>query len=160
MKIFVTSDHHFGHARIIELCKRPFSNVEIMDECLIEYWNSVVSKKDLVIHCGDFALCNAERIHKILVRLNGRKILIKGNHDSRSILFYLDNGFDFVCKYFSLKGIIFTHRPILQWTPKEKIVIHGHIHDKIFENKLATKKYVNVSVEATNYIPKSLDEII
>lgn len=36
---FITSDTHFGHARIIELASRPFASVEEMDAELIRRWN-------------------------------------------------------------------------------------------------------------------------
>lgn len=61
MHIWVTSDSHFNHANIIALCNRPFTCVDIMNECLIENWNARVSKEDLVIHCGDFAFGTAQK---------------------------------------------------------------------------------------------------
>lgn len=170
MHIWITSDSHFNHANIIALCNRPFTCVDIMNECLIENWNARVSKEDLVIHCGDFAFGTAEKIDEIIHRLNGRKVLIKGNHDSRSNKFYLDNNrFAFVCDYFSMKNILFTHRPLdyqsvcdNKWT--ESINVHGHIHNN---RELQIKKYeisdqllFNVSVEMTDYFPISLDEIV
>ena len=167
MKIFATSDSHFWHERIITLCKRPFSSVEIMNECLIENWNAKVSPDDLVIHCGDFALCSAERFDEVIKRLRGRKILVKGNHDSRSIMFYLDHGFSFVCNYFSLKNILFTHKPlsyieVCDSKFTEALNVHGHIHNNIetVEYGISSQKRINVSVEVTDYFPVSLDEIL
>ena len=160
MKIWVTSDSHFWHENIIKLCKRPFSNVEIMNECLIENWNTKVSTDDLVIHCGDFALCSADRFDEIIKRLRGRKILIKGNHDSRSIIFYLDHGFSFVCNYFSMKNILFTHRPLpIDTKFSEAYHVFGHIHNNETIDS-GDKKRINVSVEVTEYFPVSLDEIL
>lgn len=167
MKIFVTSDLHFFHGNIIEYCKRPFSNVEVMNECLIENWNSKINKEDLVIYCGDFALCTADKFDETIKRLNGRKILVKGNHDTRSDLFYLDNDrFSFVCRYFAMKNILFTHRPLAYNEPcSEQINVHGHTHNnsgssnprRYTENN---KALFNVSVEMTEYFPVTIDEII
>ncbi|QAY60470.1 hypothetical protein ET475_11055 [Microbacterium protaetiae] len=53
---FVTSDTHFGHARIIELAGRPFSAVEEMDAEMVRRWNDVVSADAVVLHLGDLAL--------------------------------------------------------------------------------------------------------
>lgn len=53
---FFTSDTHFGHANIINLCKRPFRDVNHMNDMLVENWNSVVTDDDTVFYLGDFAL--------------------------------------------------------------------------------------------------------
>lgn len=78
-----TSDLHFFHKNVIKYCKRPFSSVEEMNEKLIELWNKQVSSKDLVYILGDFSFGNYEDTIKIVKRLNGHKILIRGNHDYR-----------------------------------------------------------------------------
>lgn len=78
MEIWFTADHHFGHARIIELAARPFASVEAMDELMIEKWNARVAPGDLVYHVGDFAF--VDHI-PYLSRLKGQKRLIVGNHD-------------------------------------------------------------------------------
>lgn len=83
MTVWFTSDTHYGHARVIEYSKRPFSSVEEMDERLVENWNAVVQPGDRVYHLGDFAFCPVERATEIARRLNGQKFLIFGNHDKR-----------------------------------------------------------------------------
>src|SRR5574337_2027478 len=81
--IFAISDLHFDHARIIELCHRPFSSKEEMNEQMVSRWNSVVSNEDHVIFGGDFMFAKED---KWFDRLNGRKTLVVGNHDhSRTI---------------------------------------------------------------------------
>jgi len=88
MNTFFTSDHHLGHANIIrfEPLNRVdergvmFESVNQMDEFLIERWNEVVGLDDLVYHLGD-ASYKRETLRAVLPRLNGRKILICGNHD-------------------------------------------------------------------------------
>lgn len=81
MTIFFTSDTHFGHARIIELCNRPFKDVNHMNEIMIERWNNVVMPDDVVFHLGDVALGTIAESLPLVGRLNGHKILIPGNHD-------------------------------------------------------------------------------
>ena len=79
--IFFTADLHFGHANIIRHCNRPFASVDEMDAVLIHNWNAAVGLKDEVYILGDFTMRSAVEAHKYLVRLNGRKYFICGNHD-------------------------------------------------------------------------------
>lgn len=81
MTTFFTSDTHFGHARIIELCNRPWDTVEEMNEGIIERWNDTVSPTDIVYHLGDVALGKIADSLPLVGRLNGLKILVVGNHD-------------------------------------------------------------------------------
>ena len=78
--IYFTSDTHFGHASILNFCKRPFKDVDEMNEELIKRWNEVISKEDTVFHLGDFAFGGVEIWNKTLPRLNGHIVLILGNH--------------------------------------------------------------------------------
>lgn len=79
---YFTSDLHFGHARIIELCGRPFASADEMDRALIARWNAVVAETDTVWVLGDYALGNRRRALSYLAELNGRKLLVIGNHDA------------------------------------------------------------------------------
>lgn len=78
---FVTSDHHFGHARISELAGRPFGSVDEMNDAMIERWNALVGPDDVVLHLGDLALGPIDDSVGLTVRLNGRRLLVPGNHD-------------------------------------------------------------------------------
>ena len=74
---FITSDTHFGHLLVAEL--RGFNLVEEHDRALIENWNQTVGKNDTVYHLGDFSM--SLKHVKVGRLLNGRIILIAGNHD-------------------------------------------------------------------------------
>lgn len=78
---FFTSDTHFGHANIINLCKRPFKDVNHMNDMLVENWNNVVTDDDTVFHLGDFAFGGSDVWNKVLSRLRGKIYLILGNHE-------------------------------------------------------------------------------
>jgi calcineurin-like phosphoesterase family protein len=81
MKPFFTSDTHFGHSRVIELCKRPFDDTTAMDEAMIRAWNDRVAPDDIVWHVGDFDMGRDDKIEATFHRLNGVKHLVLGNHD-------------------------------------------------------------------------------
>lgn len=79
--LWFTSDTHFSHLRIIELCDRPFKDVNHMNEMLINNWNTIVSPNDSVFHLGDVALGTFVESIQYVNRLNGYKVLLPGNHD-------------------------------------------------------------------------------
>lgn len=78
--IYLTSDQHYFHNNIIKYCNRPFLTVEEMNEGLISNYNSIVNPEDTCYFLGDFTF-SFEKAKLILPRLNGKKILIAGNHD-------------------------------------------------------------------------------
>ena len=78
--VWFTSDPHFGHANIISYCARPYTDVNHMNEMLILNWNAVVQPEDTVYVLGDFSM-SLTYMETVTPRLNGKKILICGNHD-------------------------------------------------------------------------------
>ena len=100
--IYLISDTHFAHKNIMKYENRPFKDLIDMREKLILNWNMLVKPEDTVIHLGDFGMCNKDATSEILSRLNGHKIIIKGNHDSHGNQWFLDAGFEEVHKYLVL----------------------------------------------------------
>ena len=101
--IYIVSDTHFFHRNIIEYCDRPYDNIEIMNEDIVNKWNSIVKEDDIVFHLGDVGFGLVEQLQPIVHRLNGHKILLRGNHDmNRGTISWTNIGFEFVYK----KGII------------------------------------------------------
>ena len=153
------SDTHFNHKGIIKYCNRPFSSVEEMNDFMIKSWNSVIKdgSEDLVYFHGDFAMCSPkDTIGSLVGRLNGRKILIIGNHDRRGRRFFLNCGFIEVHKKtIQIGDYMLSHKPI-EALEEGLINIHGHIHDRVLE-KYDKKRYINVSVEVINYKPIWID---
>ena len=80
-----TADSHFGHRSIISTKfdhPRPLETIEAHDEALVAAWNTVVRPDDIVCHLGDFAYkCSLDYAAGLFSRLNGRKHLVRGNHD-------------------------------------------------------------------------------
>lgn len=83
--IFFTSDLHFFHRNVIRLCNRPFKDLDEMHRELIGRWNEVVSPDDTVYVLGDVFFCGTQKAEAILNQLNGRLILVRGNHDHFSL---------------------------------------------------------------------------
>lgn len=81
--VFFTSDHHFGHAKIIAYCDRPYTSVEEMDRDLIARWNAVVGEDDTVYHLGDFTLGGPDEAQRYFRQLNGSIHVLPGSHDSK-----------------------------------------------------------------------------
>jgi len=78
------SDPHFGHKAVIDFCDRPFKDIEEMNETIIKNWNKLVRPEDLCIFVGDvFFYYSKNEAKKLLSRMNGRKILVRGNHDTK-----------------------------------------------------------------------------
>ncbi|MBI5036590.1 metallophosphoesterase [Candidatus Micrarchaeota archaeon] len=163
-KVFVVGDTHFLHDNIIKHCGRPFAAEEMTGE-LVKRWNAVVGENDLVIHLGDFAFFKgpnaAARVTGIIRSLNGRKVLVRGNHDYKAVGWYLENGFDFVCNSFSFGNVLFSHRPAEPEIVKHfGLNFHGHVHDKDAGAPEFKERYVCVSVEKTGYAPVLLDDVL
>ena len=178
---FVISDTHFGHTNSWQLFKRPdgsplrpFTSTEEMDEAMIERWNAKVQPHDVVYHLGDVVI-NRKYLH-LVKRLNGKKRLVRGNHDIFKDQDYRDVGFD------SLYGVrVFTDKFILSHIPlhpdcithRFKVNVHGHLHaNEVMRTRtnmvhgtmtgLVTEpdpRYLCVSVEHTDYEPLSFEEV-
>lgn len=156
--VFFTSDHHFGHKLIIDFESRPFTDVEQMNEVMIENWNSVVKPEDKVFHLGDFSFLNKEATRAIVKRLHGYKILILGNHDrGRSRSWWLDAGFDEVNEYPIIykEFFILSHEPMYMNKHMPYVNVHGHIHGQKYEGK----HHFNICVEQWNYTPLTFEQI-
>lgn len=155
----------------MEYENRPFKDLSDMREQLILNWNSEVTADDIVIHLGDFGMCNKETATMILSRLNGKKILIKGNHDNHSDQWFLDAGFAEVHKWATTmtiggETVLFTHQPYKvpeEAKNKYKYHLYGHVHGKGNEPGLYPTIALNgacMCVERWDYKPVKLEEVI
>ena len=158
MSILFTADTHFGHANIIKYCKRPFTSADEMDEALVAAWNDKVKPEDTVYHLGDVTFKKLEMVS----RLNGTKILIRGNHDRGFTSTKLNlAGFSAVfCKpeVFEIEGtrILMMHAPQQVEGATASITLCGHVHDS-WKHK---DGYINVGVDVWNWSPVTLEEIL
>ena len=174
--IWVTSDSHFFHGSIIKYCNRPWNSgkdsdgniivtqndIDEMNEEMIRRWNSVVPNDGIVYHLGDFALGDRNKIKEILPRLNGKINLIMGNHDTKSVDFYYECGFNRVYDHpILLKDFfILSHEPI-SFLNKNSCFgnIYGHVHDSDVYKTFSVNSCC-VCVERHDYKPINLKYII
>lgn len=167
METWVTSDTHFDHINIMKYepsRSEQFKDNLDMTEKLIQNWNSAVKPHDLIFHLGDVFFCNSERMKEIAARLNGRKILIRGNHDKGySNGKFRKLGFE-VYNYYFIDDFILSHYPQNETSLKvainEGVIrgnIHGHVHSQI--EGLDQSIYKCVSVELTDFTPIRLFDV-
>lgn len=156
-KIFFTSDTHFGHARIIDYISRPFSGgVKEMDETMITRWNEIVPEDGIVFHLGDFAFHGAPRYREIASSLHGRKILILGNHDHRTLKKDVWSEIHTQI-YLKIEGqdVYLSHFPFRSWCGWN---LHGHLHSG--PDKINPYPYqLDVGVDGHDFRPWSWKEI-
>lgn len=156
MSAFFISDLHFSHTNMA--LKRGFSSADEMNQHIIEKWNSVITKRDMVYILGDITM-EKKAGYELLSQLKGDKIVILGNHDQSQHVPELLKYVMKVAGMINYKGsYILTHCPI---HPSELAFrfshnIHGHVH----ENTLDDPRYINVSCEAIDYTPVEFSKLI
>jgi calcineurin-like phosphoesterase family protein len=164
MEIFLTSDTHFSHAGVTQFLNydgtklRPWDNPEDMDEYMVKVWNDTVGKKDKVYHLGDVII--NRRAFSLLDRLNGEKVLIKGNHDIFRPEEYL-RYFKDLRGYHVLDKFLMSHIPIHPDSLERfRGNIHGHLHSNLVKlNDVPDLRYFNVCVEHTEFKPISFETV-
>lgn len=166
--IYYTSDPHFFHENMIRLCNRPFQNVEEMNRVIQENWNNVVGKNDTIYILGDFAMRyeNPKDVYNLLNHLNGRKILITGNHDKLRKDSKFCNYFEYVKNYDEIldnnRRVILFHYPMEDWNGKFRGSYHlyGHIHNNTSCIHGHIEHRFNVCQDIHNFIPVTLNQLI
>jgi len=159
LTIFFTSDTHFGHKKIIEYCNRPFADVHEMNEELIKRWNEKVGPDDIVYHLGDFAFMPKSRIVEIIERLNGKIVLIMGNHDAKGIRKLFHGWHKELLLSLEVNGmteLFLSHYPI---DHECGLVLCGHVHNAWKVGSFSGNPVINVGVDVWDYYPVSIEEI-
>jgi calcineurin-like phosphoesterase family protein len=150
---FFTSDTHYFHEILLtsnNFAPRPFDTLAEEHPAMIKAWNDRVGELDTVYHLGDVAMLNDirpatrghEAVLKILLQLNGHIVFIKGNHDTRAMIKFLEKRnpilkdgkpkFAFHDVGVILKAnhhqFFLTHYPMIFGITQNSINLHGHIH--------------------------------
>jgi calcineurin-like phosphoesterase family protein len=160
MTTFLIADNHFGHSAIIAMCNRPFSDVCEMDDAMIAGWNAVVRPGDTVIHLGDFAHRIADiRLPKIFGALNGKKHLIKGNHDGRETLqLPWQSVNDVMHTSIDSTAVTLCHYAWRVWPRQRRrgaLMLFGHSHGRLPGNQQS----MDVGVDVLGFSPVRLNTI-
>ena len=175
---FLVSDTHFGHAGVCRFMRedgvtklRPWDDPHEMDEAMIQRWNDVVRPSDKVYHLGDVVI-NRKAL-STLARLNGDKVLIRGNHDIFRDTEYAQY-FRELRAYHVMNGMILSHIPVHEASlGRFGTNIHGHLHASrvkrargvdartgavLYSNE-DDVRYHCVCVEQTDYAPILLEDV-
>jgi len=169
MRIWLTTDTHFGHSKMVEYCGRP----ENFSDRILENFK-VIKEHDILLHLGDFCIGNELMWHlQFKAATRGiRRWLVRGNHDRKSNSWYLERGWDWVGESMELKmfnhNILFTHRPNPDplYITKHGLLninIHGHLHNsghRDDEVPLVPFYHKLLALEGTNYQPVLLEKFI
>lgn len=177
--VFLVSDTHYGHSGVCRFTHgdtdikiRPWTDPNEMDEYMVKVWNETVKPTDKVYHLGDVVI--NRRCLQILDRLNGDKVLIRGNHD----IFRDDEYrkyFRELRAYHVMNDMILSHIP-LHPDSKGRFAanIHGHLHSnrvrkprgvdaktgEILYGDKIDPWYFNVSVEQTEFKPILFERVL
>ncbi len=178
--VFLTSDTHFGHMGVCKFMQndgvtklRPWDNPEEMDEEMVRRWNDTVRPNDKVYHLGDVVI-NRKAL-STLSRLNGDKVLIKGNHDIFRLEDYTPYFRDIRSTHV-MNGLILTHIPVHpDQLYRFGCNIHGHMHSNrvmmqdvvdngnghvSYRGMKIDPRYFSVCVEQTDFRPILFEDVL
>jgi len=177
--VFLVSDTHFGHAGVCRFTEsdgvtkiRPWTDPDEMDEAMVKAWNETVKPSDKVYHLGDVVI--NRKAMKTLHRLNGDKVLIRGNHDIFRDEEYREH-FRELRAYHVMNGMILSHIPVHEESlGRFGVNIHGHLHanrvkkPRGYDVKTGTMLYSDevdvryhcVCVEQTDFKPILFEDVI
>ena len=159
MELYFTSDLHFGHKNIIDYCKRPFSDVNEMNQFIIDEWNKKVTDMDVVYLLGDISFASVNKTIELHNQLNGTIHLIVGNHDKHLLKSdKFKSRFANVCNYheFEHNGITIclSHYPMTNWYNQRKggWMLHGHTHGTMKHVVTAGNKIMDVGYDTGHFL--------
>ena len=177
--VFLVSDTHFGHNGVCHFMRsdgetklRPWDTAAEMDEEMVKRWNERVKPTDKIYHLGDVVI--NRRALGIMSRLNGDKVLIRGNHDIFRDDEYRQH-FRELRAYHVMNGMILSHIPVHEASMgRFGCSIHGHLHanrvmkaigvdaetGKVLYGNDIDPRYHNVCVEQTDFAPILFEDVI
>lgn len=169
--VFYTADLHFGHANIIALDQRPFESIDEMDEELVRRWNKKVREDDTVYFLGDFCFRSKKQPWEYAERLNGKKVLIVGNHEKKLIrdtraMRCFESVHDILTINDGNRSIVLCHYPLAEWPGyfHGAYHIYGHIHantgNPVYSYISRFERAYNAGCMINNYEPVTFAELV
>ena len=161
--IYLITDMHLYHDNIKKLQNRPEGFEDKIARSLAS-----LPPKALLIDLGDVVMASHEaKLKNILNRCKATKVLVMGNHDTKSYQWYYSAGYNFVCEQFAWPGILFSHRPIpsSKWPEGCTYNIFGHLHGNkqhmgVFNNCDMEEGHIHFALEDFGYRAIHIGEII
>jgi len=163
MNYWLLSDTHFNHEKLSEWGGRSGDWQE-------KFWEGLarIPDGDMLIHLGDICIGDDAEVHEKLRNKNIKMVLVRGNHDGKSVNWYQEHGWDFVCDSFELlyhgHYLYFSHRP---QPPMGHFThnIHGHTHGNTHRSEeylsFYDKEYhLDISPELVGFAPIRLDSLL
>jgi calcineurin-like phosphoesterase family protein len=102
---------------------------------------------------------------KMVMRLNGTKILVEGNHDRKTLMdVNFRNAFAEIHKYLDINydgtKVVMFHFPIHEWDQMHRGAVHlfGHLHGG--ESGMEKYRCIDVGMDATGMIAISMEDAI
>jgi len=182
MSTYFSADMHLGHRSVLTLCDRLFPTIEAHDNAMINNHNSVIGENDTSYLLGDIAFrCSAEYCADCLSRMNGKMIILMGNHEKPLRQAYKKGLLDKLIKTKRLtiiggemaiydksiaisqlinvnnQRIFISHYACRTWPNSFRNSWHlfGHSHS----NLKPLYKSFDVGVDTNNYMPYSFEQI-
>ena len=160
MNYWIITDTHFGHHKMQDFCDRP----EGFEDTILRNVNQMVRSEDVLVHLGNFCIYKDEEWHTRFMNMcAGKRWLIRGNHDRKSMGWYLSHGWNFVAEEVTLdlfgKRVSLSHKPIVSRDDFD-LNIHGHHHNTLHHPEDETTDKHRLLFIEHEYCPVSLRRIV
>ncbi len=166
MKTFICADLHFGHANMMKFNPdtRQYRDADHMNAMLVQEWNAAVGVDDLTYILGDFAFLRPDKATAIARMLNGRKILVQGNHDHKLLNDNtFRNCFEEVHMYHEINvdgnKVCMFHYRISEWNQCHRGSVHffGHQHGSLPDTG---NRSMDVGMDATGVVVLEMQDAV
>jgi calcineurin-like phosphoesterase family protein len=178
VKTWITSDLHFGHINIMKYChlsRGHFTDIDHMNESLVNTINAMVMPNDVLIILGDIAFCSPQKAIDYLKRISCKKRIVWGNHDkklrnSNEYVAYRKTG-DIISDgdYLELTHkvqeknykLVMSHFPFRSWNGAGggSIQLHGHVHSTESNKLTPGMRQLDIGVDGNGLFPYDIDLI-